>query len=144
MRDRKAAAEFVQTHSDPLDRYVRSRLQPRFESVDEVVQEVFLTALKSLPSNRGDAVFRSWLLGVPRRKAEDHYRERLRNIPLPDEAKDTLPLIGPDIDTTLDPSRAQQVAGTLFTEFPEIYRLVLFLALLALALLGASLRRRDG
>ena len=124
-RDRKAAAEFVQTHSDALYRYVRSRLQPRFEFVDDIVQEVFLTAWKSLPRYRGDAPLRSWLLGIARHKVEDHYRERLRNIPLPDEAEATLPLIGPDIDATLDQARAQRAAGKILTVLPEIYRLVL-------------------
>ncbi|MCX6605696.1 MAG: sigma-70 family RNA polymerase sigma factor [Acidobacteria bacterium] len=124
-RDRKAAAEFVQTHSDPLYRYVRSRLQPRFEFVDDIVQEVFLTAWKSLPRYRGEAPLRSWLLGIARHKVEDHYRERLRNLPLPDDAEDTLPLSGPDLDATLDQARAQQAAGKILTALPEVYRLVL-------------------
>jgi len=124
-RDRKAAAEFVQIHSDALYRYVRSRLQPRFEFVEDIVQEVFLTAWKSLPRYRGEAPLRSWLLGIARHKVEDHYRERLRIIPLPDEAEDTLPLVGPDIDAALDQARAQQAAGKILTALPEIYRLVL-------------------
>ena len=50
-RDRKAAAEFVQIHSDSLYRYIRSRLQPRFEFVDDIVQEIFLTAWNPSPSS---------------------------------------------------------------------------------------------
>jgi RNA polymerase sigma-70 factor, ECF subfamily len=124
-RDRKASAEFVQVHSDALYRYVRSRLQPRFEFVDDIVQEVFLTAWKSLPRYRGDAPLRSWLLGIARHKVEDHYRERLRNLPLPEEAEETLPFPGPDIDSTIDQARAQQAASKILTALPEIYRLVL-------------------
>jgi DNA-binding beta-propeller fold protein YncE len=52
-KDRKATAEFVTRYADALYRYVRSRLAPRYDQVDDLVQEVFLTAWQSLKQYRG-------------------------------------------------------------------------------------------
>jgi DNA-directed RNA polymerase specialized sigma24 family protein len=48
-KDRKAA-EFVPRHADDLYRYLRSRLAPMYDQVDDLVLEVFLAAWESLPS----------------------------------------------------------------------------------------------
>ena len=42
--DRKATAEFVAKYADPIYRYVRCRLIPRMDLVDDLVQDVFLAA----------------------------------------------------------------------------------------------------
>ena len=41
-------AEFVDRHTDPVYAYVRHRLLPRTDLVDDVVQDVFLAALEGL------------------------------------------------------------------------------------------------
>jgi DNA-directed RNA polymerase specialized sigma24 family protein len=53
-KNRKATAEFVAKYADPIYRYVRSRLIPRMDLVDDLVQAVFLAAWESLPSYRCD------------------------------------------------------------------------------------------
>ena len=65
-KDRKATAEFVGRFADPVHVYVRQRLAPRTDVVDDLVQEVFLTALKGLPALAGRSSLRSWLLGIAR------------------------------------------------------------------------------
>ena len=55
-RDRKAAAEFVVKYADQIYLYVRSRLIPRMDLVDDLVQDVFLAAWENLTSYRGDWV----------------------------------------------------------------------------------------
>ena len=77
-RDRKATAEFVSRHADSIYAYVRHRLAPRADLVEDVVQEVFLAALGSLSGFRGTSLLRSWLLGIARHKVEGYYREQLR------------------------------------------------------------------
>lgn len=46
--------------------------------VDDLVQETYLRALRSLPSYRGDAPVRSWLLSIGRHVCADHVRRRTR------------------------------------------------------------------
>jgi hypothetical protein len=40
-RDRKASARFVADYTDPVYAYVRHRLAPRADLVDDIVQNVF-------------------------------------------------------------------------------------------------------
>src|SRR5713226_9211919 len=84
-KDRKASAEFVALYADAVYSYVRHRLLPRTDLVDDLVQDVFLAAWESLPSFRGDSPVHSWLMGIARHRVEDYYRRRLRD-PLPHEA----------------------------------------------------------
>ena len=66
------------SYTDSVYAYVRHRLAPRADLVDDVVQDVFLAALGSLSSFLGNAPLRSWLLGIARHKVETFYRQRLR------------------------------------------------------------------
>ena len=77
-RDRKAAARLVAAHIDAVYGYTRSRLAPRGDLVDDVVQEVFLAALDGLAAFQAQSTLRAWLLGIARHKIEDVYRQRLR------------------------------------------------------------------
>lgn len=58
-KDRKAAAELVASHADAVFAYVRRRLAPRLERVDDLVHDVFLSALAGLPSYRGTSPLRA-------------------------------------------------------------------------------------
>jgi RNA polymerase sigma-70 factor (ECF subfamily) len=111
--------------SDPLHRYIRSRLQPRLEFVDDLVQDVFLTAWRSLPQYRGQSPLKSWLLGIARHKVEDHYRDRLRDLALPDDASETIPEPGPGADSVLDQARSAAATAAILNALPEPYRVVL-------------------
>ncbi len=124
-RDRKAAAEFVQRLSDPLVHYIRSRMQPRWEEVDDLVQETFLTALRSLPSYRGDSPLRAWVLGIARHKVEDHYRQRIQRVVLPEESIDIEMMEDPGLDELLDKARAEARTESVLRTLPEQYRIVL-------------------
>ena len=77
-KDRKATAEFVSAHADAIYSYVRRRLVPRADLVDDLVQEVFLAAWETLDRFRSEAPLRAWLLGIARHKVENYYRSRLR------------------------------------------------------------------
>src|SRR5688500_777235 len=77
-KDRKATARFVAEYTDCVYGYVRHRLAPRADLVDDLVQDVFLAALGSLPRFLGNAPLRAWLLGIARHKVEAYYRRQLR------------------------------------------------------------------
>ncbi|MFN0101198.1 MAG: RNA polymerase sigma factor [Bryobacteraceae bacterium] len=124
-RDRKAAAEFVQRFSGPLAGYVRSRLQPRWEDVDDIVQDTFVTALRSIQNYRGDSPMRAWILGIARHKVEDYYRERLRHIAVPEETADVELMADSGLDALLDRAGVQERTASILRALPERYRVVL-------------------
>ena len=110
-KDRKATAEFVARYADHVYAYVRRRLIPRADLVDDLVQEVFLAAWESLDKFRGYSSLRSWLLGIARHKVEDHYRKRLREVQIADEEEGmgSEPVSAHDLEEAL----AERQAGEL-------------------------------
>jgi RNA polymerase sigma-70 factor (ECF subfamily) len=126
-RDRKATGEFVVRYTDVVYTYVQRRLAPRTDLVDDVVQEVFLAALRGLPSFRGGSPVQSWLLGIARHKVESHYRECLRQFePLGEEGRDEPADDALPIDERLSQSelraRAQHVLSTLPAQYAFVLR----------------------
>jgi RNA polymerase sigma-70 factor (ECF subfamily) len=67
-----------------IDRYQRLVYRTAFaalgrrEDAEDAAQEAFLQAWRHLPSFRGDAAFRTWLLTIVWRKALDRRRSRLQ------------------------------------------------------------------
>jgi len=126
-KDRKATAEFVARYADVLYRYVRSRLAPRYDQVDDLVQEVFLTAWQGLKHYRGAGSLQAWVTGIARQKVEDYYRERLRT---PESIEDvdldpdkSTPV--PEIHRLLEQDQLRKNTQRVLTALPEQYRLVL-------------------
>src|SRR5262252_7778514 len=117
-KDRKATAEFVARYADHVYAYVRRRLIPRADLVEDLVQEVFLAAWESLDKFRGDSSLRNWLLGIARHKVEDHYRKRLRELQLAEEEEGTEsePVSAHDLEEAL----AERQTGELTREVLSI------------------------
>src|SRR6516162_11191229 len=91
-RDRKATAEFVNTYTDAVYSFIRRRLSPRHDLVDDLVQEVFIAAWENLNSFRGTSPLRAWLLGIARHKVEDYYRRLLQSAqPLDPATSEAMP-----------------------------------------------------
>ena len=126
-KDRKASAEFVARFADDIYRYIRSRVSPRYDQVDDLVQEVFLAAWGSLSNYRGDGPLQAWLMGIARHKVEDFYRERLR-VPNPIEDVDqdlgtsTFTL---DFHRSLEREQLRKKTYRVLVGLPEKYRLAL-------------------
>lgn len=121
-RDRKATAEWVDRFSGPIFAYVRRRLLPRTDMVDDVVQDVFAAAWQYLPGYRGTSPLGAWLMGIARHKVEDHYRGRLRaweswDDGTPDPPDET----PPPIEEVLDQSRQSEKAQAILAKLPEHY-----------------------
>jgi RNA polymerase sigma factor (sigma-70 family) len=126
-KDRKAAARLVSEHADAVYRYVRHRLAPRADLVEDVVQEVFVAALGSLSRFSGVSPLRAWLLGIARHKVEDYYRRQLRaHAPLPDEEEQTTVVAAePLIDETIDRERLKARTHRVLRQLPEQYAIAL-------------------
>jgi RNA polymerase sigma-70 factor (ECF subfamily) len=126
-RDRKATARLVELHADAVYRYVRRRLAPKTEMLDDIVQEVFLAAWRALGAYTGAAPLRSWLLSIARHKVEDYYRqtlgEPLRN--LEDGEDESIPAPAADLVGELDGQRYAERAASIMTRLPYEYAIIL-------------------
>ena len=125
-RDRKATAEFVNTYTDAVYSFIRRRLSPRHDLVDDLVQEVFIAAWENLDSFRGASPLRAWLLGIARHKIVDHYRRLLQSAqPLEPEAAEDLPASELDMEAIADRKRTEQRAQQVLADLPEHYSVAL-------------------
>jgi RNA polymerase sigma-70 factor (ECF subfamily) len=136
-RDRKATAEFVSLYSDAIYAYVRLRLLPRADLVDDLVQDVFVAALGNLSAFAGTSSLRTWVLGIARHKIEDYYRDCLRQPgSLSDLEEDGHQGAAPgsrgipqqpqaDYDEVLDGAKRRQRVLQVLSCLPEAYRVVL-------------------
>lgn len=122
-RDRKATAELVSRYSGPVYGYVRRRLAPREDLVDDLVQEIFLAVLKGLAAYAGQASLRSWILGIARRRVADHYRARLRReeIPVGDDELALGPSPAPGVDDVFDRTRLHEKTRQTLSRLPSAY-----------------------
>jgi len=127
-KDRKATAEFVARYADPVYAYVKQRLAPRSDLVDDLVQEIFLAALQGLGAFAGQSSLRAWLLGIARHKVKDYYRARLRspnNAAELDAESESIPLAFPRFDEFIDQTRLKDKTKRILAQLPEPYSLVL-------------------
>ena len=105
--DSVAWDELFDKHYGPTGRFVfQLGLNFLKEDVEEICQEVFLSAIRHLGSFHGDSQFQTWLFRIAANKARD-YRERQHaakrgggRVPLSLQAED------PDTGLALDPPSA--------------------------------------
>jgi RNA polymerase sigma-70 factor (ECF subfamily) len=74
--DREALAAFVRATQRDVHRFVAHLSSPR--EADDLAQETYLRALRSLPSFAGRSSGRTWLLSIARRAAADAVRTAVR------------------------------------------------------------------
>lgn len=77
--DRAAFDELVVIHAPEFRRYISKRIVA--ESVDDVLQDVWLAAWAALPNYDQRGRFKSWLYGICLHKIRDHYRSIKRHVP---------------------------------------------------------------
>ncbi|MDO3703110.1 sigma-70 family RNA polymerase sigma factor [Micromonospora sp. C28SCA-DRY-2] len=83
--DQDAAARFVRATQQQVRRFLAALVSPT--EADDLAQETFLRAFRSLPSFAGRSSARTWLLAIARRVAADHVRtvtSRPRTVPMSD------------------------------------------------------------
>jgi RNA polymerase sigma-70 factor (ECF subfamily) len=124
-KERKATAEFVDRCADWIYPFLRRRLVPRSELVEDLMQEVLLAAWEGLPSFRADASLRSWVLGIARHKVEDYYRGRLRDADTTgDDAAEEVAIV-PILEQQLDAATQRERVHEVLSTLPEAYALAL-------------------
>jgi RNA polymerase sigma factor (sigma-70 family) len=125
-RDRKATARFVAAYADGVYAYVRHRLAPRADVVEDVVQEIFLAAFSSVSRFSGTSL-KAWLHGIARHKVEDFYRRSLREpMPLMDDEDENVVADGrPLVDETIDRKRMVERTREVLKRLPEAYSVAL-------------------
>jgi RNA polymerase sigma-70 factor (ECF subfamily) len=127
------------------DRYARmvhgillARVPPR--EVDDLVQEVFLSALRQLHALRDASCFGGWLAAITRNRANDYFRRAI-----PDE-KVTEPVSENQVESRTTKHAAEQEAAAILAvvrALPETYREPLILRLVE-GMTGPEIAERTG
>jgi RNA polymerase sigma-70 factor (ECF subfamily) len=96
--DEAAFSALYERWSGPVRRFARARLQD-LDDADDVVQDVFVTVLRSLPAFRRDSRFSTWLFGIAFYACGSRLRSRRRRPTEPLtvldlDARNALPLAG--------------------------------------------------
>ena len=125
-KDRKATAQFVGLCTDAIYPFVRRRLMPRIELVEDLMQEILFAAWRGLPNFRGEANLRSWILAIARHKLDDHYRRRIRDAEALDEDEPSAELrTEPMFDRDLDAAATKEQVHRTLALLPETYAMAL-------------------
>lgn len=75
--DRAAFGELVRMHQRAVFAFVASSVRDP-DTVNDLAQETFLNAFRSLAGFRGESAFRTWLFGIARNRVLMHLRTELR------------------------------------------------------------------
>ena len=125
-KDRKATAEFVSRYADAVYRYLRARMFPQQERVEDLFQEVFIAAWEHLSRFRGHSSLETWLLGIARHKVEDYYRDQVRETDPLGEDDSVIGMEGEfELIAELDQAQQRAKMKAVLGALPEIYSLVL-------------------
>ncbi len=73
-------SHWVELYGDDLFSYARWKVADE-ESAQDLVQETFLSALKSLSTFRGESQEKTWLFSILKHKISDHYRKLYARAP---------------------------------------------------------------
>lgn len=93
-----AFSRIVRVYALPLRSYVASQIH-HMEDVDDIVQEAFLAAYRSLSTYRPGGDFGAWLRGIARNKILNHLRSNSRRNQALQRFKDAVAQV---IETDLD------------------------------------------
>ncbi|HXK12017.1 MAG TPA: sigma-70 family RNA polymerase sigma factor [Vicinamibacteria bacterium] len=129
--DRTAFGRLYERFSPMVHGVLLARI-PRSE-VDDLVQDVFLQAMKRLRGLRDPDAFGPWLAAIARNRARDHYRRRADTVELPED----LPAAAPHPE-----GDALAVLAAL-RRLPEAYRETLVLRLVE-GMTGPEIAERTG
>ena len=134
--DRSAFARLHELHAAMVHGILLSNV-PRFE-VDDLVQDVFLQAMRRLADLRDGDAFGPWVAAIARNRAHDFHRRRRKVGELPEA--DVMP--APTGDSARAAAEASE-ALTAIRSLPEAYRETLVLRLVE-GLSGPEIAERTG
>jgi len=110
--------------------YNRVRYVVPERDIEDVVQEVFITLLKSLKSYRGNAQFSTWLRTLTNRRIVDYYRRRSRTeSQLETELNEAEASLAPQLKVTTEAAAVEDrvVLRQMLRALPDPYQEVILL-----------------
>ncbi|MEI9973253.1 MAG: sigma-70 family RNA polymerase sigma factor [Ignavibacteriota bacterium] len=131
--DRAAFGELYVRYARLVHGILLARVPP--EQADDLVQDVFLSAMRQLRGLRTVAAFRGWLAAIARNRAMDYFRQTRPLVPLEENRKQesSAPDAGVDAVEVLD----------LIRQLPEAYREPMILRLVE-GMTGPEIARKTG
>jgi RNA polymerase sigma-70 factor (ECF subfamily) len=136
--DRAAFGHLYGRYARLVHGILLARVPPR--EVDDLVQEVFLAALRQLHTLRDVSRFGAWLAAITRNRANDHYRK------FGPEAALTEPVTEDQTESRSSDHAGEREAAmilALIRELPEAYREPLILRLVE-GMTGPEIAARTG
>ncbi len=131
--DRAAFGELYTRYARMVHGILLARVTPT--AAEDLVQDVFLSAMKQLPALRTAAAFRGWLAAIARNRAADYFRESRRLMPLEERHANAQLAAG-------GAGRAFEILERI-RSLPEAYRETLILRLVE-GMTGPEIARRTG
>jgi len=80
--DCRAFEKLISTHLKVIYNYICIHVKNE-EDVSDIIQETMLAVWNGLKNFRQDSAFRTWVIGITRRKIYDFYREKYKNTVIP-------------------------------------------------------------
>lgn len=120
-------SELVRRHMNPVRRRVESLVHSPTHA-DDIVQEVFIKAWRSLPKFRADSTLRTWLMSIANNEALMFHRreQRRRKRETPGES-DTVACRSESADRALIRVEVNRAIHSAILSFPTRYREVVIL-----------------
>jgi len=131
--DRAAFGELYVRYARLVHGILLARVPP--EQADDLVQDVFLSAMRQLRGLRTVAAFRGWLGAIARNRAMDHFRQARPQVPIEDHMK----FEAPRQDSGLGALEVLDVIRRL----PEAYRETMILRLVE-GMTGPEIAQQTG
>src|SRR6185369_5108500 len=97
--DRGAFGELYVRYSRMVHGILLARVPPGV--AEDLVQDVFMSAMRQLRGLRTAAAFRAWLAAIARNRAVDYFRDARHQVPLEDNTADHRHTGGDDAFTVL-------------------------------------------
>jgi RNA polymerase sigma-70 factor (ECF subfamily) len=131
--DRAAFGELYVRYARLVHGILLARVPP--EEADDLVQDVFLSAMRQLRGLRSAAAFRGWLAAIARNRAMDYFRQARPRVPFEENMKQEAGARDAGFD-------ALEILD-LIRQLPEAYREPLILRLVE-GMTGPEIARQTG
>lgn len=128
---RECIADMYDRNFDGVYKWVYAQLGHDGEATKEVVQDVFMGALKSSQNFSGRSSIRTWLLSIASNKVADYYRKhqsrKENEISVDGEDIPDVQTKGAEFDDIENTSEMKQLISGTLDSLPLVYRQVLIL-----------------
>ena len=126
--DPEAIQTLVMQYTDDVYRFVFNQVGGSIQDAEDIVQETFIAALKSIHSFRKDSKLRTWLFSIATHKVIDQQRWQARR-PYTELSDETIALFagGPIPEQIIETAEMRQALRQALMQLPPHYRTALIL-----------------